>query len=104
MWQLPQVRFSGNRLTVTTGGEPYCRSAGWSRNLGAFALLVVLVALLFHAFGVAETPAFFASLALAMLAAMLAVLVAVRALIIIWRRGKPGMGDALLGLTYGLLL
>lgn len=92
-------------ITLTMIGEqPHSRSAGWGRNIGAFALLFALVALLFHAYGAADTPSFLAAMLLALVAAALAILLSARAFSIIWMRGKRGLSEAALGLVYGALL
>ena len=44
-------------LTIT-GEQAYVRSARIGRNLGAFSVMLFLIALAFHSFGAADTPSF----------------------------------------------
>lgn len=96
-----RIPLSPTTLTVI-GEQPYSRSALVGRNLGAFAALFALVALLFHSFGAASTPAFLMAFVVSLSLGTLAMLFSARAFAIIWARGKRGLGDAILGLSYGI--
>lgn len=98
-----RVVLSPTTLTMI-GEQPMSRSAAWGRSLGAFSLLFMLVAFLFHSFGAADTPSLLYALAIALAGATLAILLSARAFGIIWRRGKRGLSDAMLGLFYGVLI
>jgi hypothetical protein len=98
-----RIPLSPTTLTVI-GEQPYSRSAMVGRNLGAFAVLFALVALLFHSFGAADTPAFLMAFMVALALGTLAMLFSARAFSIIWARGKRGLGDAVLGICYGVVL
>jgi hypothetical protein len=98
-----RIPLSPTTLTVI-GEQPYSRSALAGRNLGAFAVMFALVALLFHSFGAADTPSFLMAFAAALGLGTLAMLFSARAFAIIWARGKRGLSDAVLGLCYGVLL
>ncbi len=76
------------------------RSAGWSRRVGAFSLVLLLTGWTGHHFGLTETPAFLWVLALAALLAALALLLAGLAFSRLWKFGDEGGRD----LTVGALL
>ncbi len=97
------IRLSAKTLTFVSE-QPYARSAGLGRKLGIFSVLFALMALAFHAYGGADTPAFFTAEMIALVLATFAMFFSARALSTIWARGKRGLGDAILGLCYGALL
>ena len=98
-----RIPLSPTTLTVI-GEQPYSRSAIVGRNLGAFAVLFTFVALIFHSFGAADTPSFLMAFTVALGLGTLAMLFSMRAFSIIWARGKRGLGDAIMGICYGVLL
>lgn len=98
-----RIPLSPITLTVV-GQQPMSRSAMVGRNLGAFAVLFLLVALLFHSFGAADTPSFLIAFTVALSIGTLAMFFSARAFSIIWARGKRGLSDAILGLCYGAAL
>jgi hypothetical protein len=98
-----RIPLSPTTLTVI-GEQPYSRSAIVGRNLGAFAVLFLFIALLFHSFGAADTPSFLTAFTVALGLGTLAMLFSARAFSIIWARGKRGLSDAILGLCYGMAL
>ena len=90
-------------LTIT-GEQAYVRSARIGRNLGAFSVMLFLIALAFHSFGAADTPSFLLAFALALGLGTIAMLFSARAFNIVWVQGKRGMADSSLGLCYGSFL
>jgi uncharacterized protein (DUF1499 family) len=98
-----RIPLSPTTLTVI-GEQPYSRSAIVGRNLGAFAVLLTMVALIFHSFGAADTPSFLMAFTVSLGIGTLAMLFSMRAFSIIWARGKRGLGDAIIGICYGVVL
>ena len=94
---------SSENLTVV-GHRPVSRSASLGRNVGAFAFLLAFVAVVFHVTGAANTPTVLIAFAVVLAFATIGLLLSARALAIIWARGKSGLGDALLGIAYGVVL
>jgi hypothetical protein len=73
-------------------------SAGWSRRLALFAIPVAALTTLLHRFGHIETPVALVLLGMALAMAGLALLLAVWALVSIWRNGGAGAASAVAGL------
>ncbi len=88
----------------TFGDEPVSRLAAWSGRFALFALAVAVLSVIVLRSGTLETEPALATFAAALIFAGLAVLLAVAAFVVIWRRGLSGLGRAMLGLFLGLLL
>ena len=83
--------------------DPFARSAIWSRNLAFFALLVALLGIALARRGL-DPSAALAVEGGAMAIAGVAVLSALLAMVVIWRKGYRGIGLALGGLVLSGLL
>ena len=83
--------------------DPFSRAAIWSRNLAVFALLVAIIGIGLARKGLDPS----ASLAIegaAMGVAVLAILLALIAMVVIWRTGFRGLGIALAGILLSAFL
>lgn len=77
--------------------------AGWSRWLGVLSVPVLVIAALARHVGLIDPPSTIGAVALGSGMGGLAVILAVAALIGIWRDGRLGLGDAVTGLVPGLI-
>ncbi len=80
------------------------RLAALGAYLGALAIPVLLIAAIGHRAGFVDTASTFAVIALGFSLAALAVIAALGALVVIWRDGRRGAGQALRGLVLGLVV
>lgn len=78
------------------------RSAQWAWRFASFAAPVLVVGLLAHRSGYADTTASLAVFASAFLMGAIAVVFAVAAFVSIWDKGGRGFGKALMSLVVGL--
>ncbi|MDB5596699.1 MAG: hypothetical protein JWM36_3660 [Hyphomicrobiales bacterium] len=84
--------------------EPYSAAATWSRRLAIFALAVAAIGVTLARVHAIDAPAGLAVFAAAMLVACVAVLLAITALVVIWRTGRRGTGVALATMFLAALL
>ncbi len=84
--------------------EPIAVSADWSRRTATFSALLGLIAVLVGRSGVVGGLGGVAVLGAALLAAVLAIGLAVRAAVVIWQTGQRGVGRALAGCALALLV
>jgi hypothetical protein len=84
-------------------GEGRNRAAGRIRWLGAFSLMLLVVAVLAHRRGVLETPGFMTVFVLDAGVALLALGCAAAAFARLWNRGGPGGGDLTVGALAAML-
>ena len=84
--------------------EPPSRLALWSARLGLFALAVAVLSVILVRGGFVETLPGVAVLLSAVALAALAMLLALAAFVVIWRKGSPGFGRAILGFAIGAAL
>lgn len=84
--------------------EPPSRAAIWSRRLALFGFAVVLLALILVRGGFVETLPGVAVLMSGIALAAVAMLLALAAFVVIWRKGPPGFGQALLAFVIGASL
>ena len=77
--------------------------AGWSRWLGVLSVPVLVIAALARHLGLIDPPSTIGAVALGSGMGVLAVILAVAALVGIWRDGRLGLGDAVMGLIPGLI-
>jgi hypothetical protein len=78
--------------------------ASWSRRLAVFSLQLVLAGLLLHRFFSLSTPITLHLFATAMVGAAIAIVLALAALVIIWRLGRSGTWSAVAGIVVGAVL
>jgi hypothetical protein len=83
--------------------ERRSRLADWSRTLGAFALPLVVIAVVGHRFGGLATEPAVVIVTSATLLGATAILAGLGAAAIVWRDGRPGATNAVLGLVWGSL-
>ncbi|WP_165498325.1 DUF1499 domain-containing protein [Siculibacillus lacustris] len=84
--------------------ERRSRLADWSRTLGAFAVPLLVIAVIGHRFGRFATDPAVVLVACAFALAALALLCGLAALAVIWRDGRPGAGHAVVGLIWAALV
>jgi uncharacterized protein (DUF1499 family) len=84
--------------------EPDSRTAVWARRLGLFSLAVVLVAVLIARSGLLDIIPALVTFAAGLGLAFAAILLALAAFVVIWRTGRGGLGQAVVGLLIGLAL
>ncbi len=77
-------------------------SARWCRRLAVFAVPVGLLTTLLHRFGQIDTPAALALLGLVLAMAGLALVLALAGIVSIWRRGRHGVRNVMLGSVLAL--
>jgi uncharacterized protein (DUF1499 family) len=82
--------------------EPLSRLAAWSRRVAVFSIPVVLLAIAIVRSGLLELVPALATFGGALALAAVAILLALAALIVIWREGLRGTGHALLALVIGI--
>jgi uncharacterized protein (DUF1499 family) len=80
------------------------RLAALSAYLAVLAIPVLLIAAIGHRAGFIDTASTFAVIALGFSLAALAVIAAVGALVVVWRDGRKGAGQAVRGLVIGLAI
>jgi hypothetical protein len=80
------------------------RSAGWSRRIAAFAVVLLLTVLVGHRYDLVETPAFLWVLAIVALLAAFALLLAGLAFSRLWNFGDRGGRDLTVGALLALLV
>jgi len=80
------------------------RQALWSRRIALFAGQLFLLAALLHRFGSLATPPTTYVLGLAIIFAAIGLLLAMLALVSIWRQGHKGAGRAIAGAIFSLLV
>lgn len=80
------------------------RTATWSWRIAAFSAQLLLAGLLLHRFAGLDTLLALNLFAVAMAGAVLAVLVALAAFLIIWRKGRTGAWSAAAGMLLGSAL
>ncbi len=78
--------------------------AGWSRNVGVFAVQVLVVAILLHRVASLGTTVTLNLFLAVLAAAVVAILLALAAFVAIWRDGRRGVWSAALGLGLGLAI
>jgi len=83
---------------------PMSRMATWSARFGWFAMAVAVLSIVVLRTDVLEIEPAMATFGAALVFAALAVLLALAAFVVIWREGSLGLGRAVLGLVFGLLL
>ena len=79
-------------------------AAFWSRRVGWFCVVLLLVAAVAHRYGLLETPPFLWVLALVAALALLALLLAAVGLFRLWQIGARGGGAAAAGLLLALIV
>jgi len=84
--------------------EPKSRLAVWARRLALFALAATVLGTLIVRADLLEIVPALATIAGALLLAAAAVMLAIGALVVIWRDGLDGLGAALTGFVIGLAL
>ncbi len=84
--------------------EPISRLAVWSRRLALFSLVAALLSIIIVRWGILELGPALASFGGALVLAALAILLALGALVVIWRHGNAGLGHAVSALAIGALL
>ena len=84
--------------------EPNSRLAVWSRRLALFALVALILSTSIVRVDLLEIVPALATVAGALLLAGAAVILALGALVVIWKDGLGGLGSALAGLFIGLAL
>ena len=81
----------------------FSHSALWSRRIGYFALVLLVVGALAHRYGFVETPAALGVLAVVFALALLALALAAVGFTRLWRRGDKAGRNALAGTVMALL-
>jgi hypothetical protein len=76
----------------------------WARRLAIFGVQLVLTAILLHRFSSFPTPAMLGAFKAAMAIGLAAIVLALVALRIVWRKGGKGVGASLVGGLFGLTL
>ncbi len=84
--------------------EPASWLAIWARRIAVFSLPVVLLAIIIERAALLEIVPVLATFAAALAMALIAILLAVLALIGIWRHGTEGFGAALTAILIGVAL
>lgn len=84
--------------------EPVSQLAAWSSRLAIFALAVAALSVAILRAGLLEIQPALATVAAALLFAVVAIGLAFLAFVAIWRNGLAGLGRALLGLVLGAAL
>ncbi len=84
--------------------EPASRLAIWARRFAVFSLPVVLLAIIIERASLLEIVPVLATFAAALVMAMIAILLALAALVRIWRHGTEGFGAALTAILIGIAL
>lgn len=80
--------------------DRWSRSSWWSRRVAVFSLLLLLVAVAVHWFGLIDTEAFLSVLLVVLGIALFALLLAAAGFQRVWYSGDRGGGD----LTFGILI
>jgi len=84
--------------------EPASRLAIWARRIAGFSLPVVLLAIVIERAGLLEIVPVLATFAAALVMAVIAILLALAALVGIWREGIEGLGAALTAIAIAVAL
>ncbi|WP_165492674.1 DUF1499 domain-containing protein [Lichenihabitans psoromatis] len=84
--------------------EPVSRAAVWSRRCAVFGLVLAGIAIVASRAGVFDPAEALAVLATAMVFGLAAPIFSLRALVVVWRTGRPGIGPALGGTALAILL
>jgi uncharacterized protein (DUF1499 family) len=85
-------------------GVPASRLAVWSGRLGIFALIVAVLSIIIVRSGFLEIGPALATFAASLIFSGLAILLALAAFVVIWRKGYAGLGRAVSGLLLGIAL
>jgi len=84
--------------------EPASRLAIWARRIAMFSLPVALLAIIIERAGLLEIVPVLATFAAALAMAVFAILLALIALITVWRHGVEGLGAATAAILIGLAM
>lgn len=84
--------------------EPISQTALWARRIALFALVASAISVVVVGSGMLETKPALATLAGALVFAVVAILLAFAAFVVIWREGTEGFGSALFALFVGSVL
>jgi uncharacterized protein (DUF1499 family) len=84
--------------------EPMSRLAIWSRRLALFSLVATFLSIIIVRSGMLELEPALASFAGALVLAVIAMLLALAAVVVIWRQGLGGIGHVVSALAIGMLL
>lgn len=84
--------------------DPYSRLAIWARRLALFSLAAVLLSIIIVRSGLIEVEPGLATLAGALVVAILAILTGLTSFAVIWRDGLRGLGYAVSGIAIGAVL
>jgi uncharacterized protein (DUF1499 family) len=84
--------------------EPMSRLALWSRRLALFALVAALLSIIIVRSGMLELSPALATFGGALALAVLGMLLALAAMVVIWRQGHAGIGHAVSALAIGAVL
>jgi uncharacterized protein (DUF1499 family) len=84
--------------------EPASRLAIWARRLAVFSLPVVMLAIIIERAGLLEIEPVLATFAAALAMAVIAILLALVALVSVWRHGIEGLGAAITAILIGIAL
>ncbi len=79
------------------------RTASYSRFAGVVSIPVIIIGAALHRSGHIDTVALFSVLGFGFALALSAVVASIAAIAAVWRRGAPGMSDAVFGLIFGLI-
>jgi uncharacterized protein (DUF1499 family) len=82
--------------------EPISRLAVWSRRVAVFSIPVVLLVIMIVRSGLLELQPALATFGGALALAFVAILLALGAIIVIWREGLRGIGHAVLAIAIGI--
>jgi uncharacterized protein (DUF1499 family) len=84
--------------------EPFSQLAIWARRFASFSVATALLSIIILRSGLLEIVPALATFAGALILALVAILLALAALVVIWRQGLRGTGYAVTALGLGLLL
>jgi uncharacterized protein (DUF1499 family) len=93
-----------DRRAVDREASRHTRKARFSRQLGAVAIPVIIIAVLMHRGGVLNSTTMLAAIALAVVLATIGIILAVAAVATVGRYGLRGLSSAGLGMLYGMVV